>query len=118
MEAKRPQAVKATRAFDSAYGFSFAIALGLVLFIAGLVITVFLNEGGFGVGLIFGVPLLIAGLLVPLVMMSGVFARHDVDGECPNCGTHIKTSDTTMGLECPGCHQQVLVREEQFHKTE
>ncbi|HEY0006964.1 MAG TPA: hypothetical protein VGB17_19445 [Pyrinomonadaceae bacterium] len=118
MEAKRPQSIKPPRSFDSAYGFSFSIALGLLLFIAGLVLTVFINDGNFGVGLVFGIPLLIVGLLVPLVMMRDVFSRHEVDGECPVCGTHLKTSDSTIRLECPGCHQQVLVREAQFHRTE
>ena len=78
MEAKRQQAIKGPRNFDSAYGFSFAIALGLILFIAGLIITVFLSEGGFATGLVFGIPLLIAGLVVTLFMMRDVFARHDV----------------------------------------
>ncbi len=43
------------RTFDSAYGFSFAIAIGLALFIAGLVVTLTVGEGT-STGLIFGVP--------------------------------------------------------------
>jgi len=46
------------RTFDSAYGFSFSIAVGLVLFIAGLVISLTLSDGT-SIGLIFGIPLLV-----------------------------------------------------------
>jgi len=42
-----PQAkeTKPRRTLDSAYGFSFAIAVGLALFIAGLVVTLTVGEG-------------------------------------------------------------------------
>jgi predicted RNA-binding Zn-ribbon protein involved in translation (DUF1610 family) len=102
---------------DGAYGFSFGIALGLILFIAGLVVSLYLG-GGSPIGLVYGIPLLIAGLVVPLIMMRDVFARHDVDGDCPECGVHITTSDSNVGLECPRCHKPLLIREAQFHKTE
>ena len=39
MDVNRPEAAKQTRTFDSAYSFSFSIAVGLVLFIGGLVIS-------------------------------------------------------------------------------
>jgi len=60
MESQKPAKPKTGRTFDSAYGFSFSIALGLLLFIAGLVISLTLGRGA-GIGLIFGIPLLIAG---------------------------------------------------------
>src|SRR5204863_6840598 len=44
---------KAGKKLDSAYGFSFAIALGLILFIAGLMISLMLGFGeGNSIGLI------------------------------------------------------------------
>ena len=43
MEAKRTEAVKPGRTFDGAYGFSFSIALGLALFIGGLVVSLTLG---------------------------------------------------------------------------
>src|SRR5439155_10115327 len=58
---------KSGRTFDSAYGFSFSIAVGLALFIAGLVISLTLGEGT-SIGLIFGIPLLVAGLVIPVFM--------------------------------------------------
>ena len=54
--------LKPAKTFDSAYGFSFSIAVGLILFIAGLVISLTLSDGT-KIGLIFGIPLLIAGLV-------------------------------------------------------
>ena len=54
---------KPAKTFDSAYGFSFSIAVGLILFIAGLVISLTLSDGT-KIGLIFGIPLLIAGLVL------------------------------------------------------
>jgi hypothetical protein len=51
---------KPRRTFDSAYGFSFSIAVGLVLFITGLIISLTVGQGT-SIGLIFGVPLLVAG---------------------------------------------------------
>ena len=55
---------KPAKTFDSAYGFSFSIAVGLILFIAGLVISLTLSDGT-KIGLIFGIPLLIAGPCFP-----------------------------------------------------
>jgi predicted RNA-binding Zn-ribbon protein involved in translation (DUF1610 family) len=95
---------------DPAYGFSVSIAIGLLLFIAGLVVSLTLG-GDTGVGLIFGIPLLIAGLAVPLFMAREHFTRNDVEGTCPNCGTHIKTSDSTLKLECPKCQKVIAVRD-------
>ena len=111
MEAKRQQAIKGPRNFDSAYGFSFAIALGLILFIAGLIITVFLSEGGFATGLVFGIPLLIAGLVLPVFMMRDLFHHNEVNGACPFCDAPIKTSDATIRLNCPSCKRLIEVRE-------
>jgi len=63
MEAKKAAVPEGSRrTFDSAYGFSFSIAIGLLLFIAGLIISLSLGGSG-GIGLIFGIPLLVAGLV-------------------------------------------------------
>src|SRR3990172_148371 len=98
---------KPKRTFDSAYSFSFAIALGLILFVAGLVIRVGLGDGT-SIGLIFGIPLLIAGLILPLIMMRDLFKRNEVSGVCPYCSVPIKTSDATIRLECPACGRLIL----------
>jgi predicted RNA-binding Zn-ribbon protein involved in translation (DUF1610 family) len=116
MSAKEP-ATKSARTFDSAYSFSFAIALGLILFIAGLLISLTLGEGT-SIGLIFGVPLLIAGLVLPLIMMRDLFSRNDVDGPCPYCGAPIKTSDATIRLECPACQRLVIVKDMKLYQAE
>lgn len=116
MEVKRPAPVKTGRTFDGAYGFSFAIGLGLILFIGGLVLSLTLGEGS-GAGLLFGIPLLLAGLILPLFMMRDIFAGHSVEGACPSCGTSIKTSDATIKLNCPGCDKQLLVQDTKFVLT-
>src|SRR5215813_11153368 len=108
MDPKRSEADKPERTFDSAYTFSFAIAIGLILFIAGLVISLTLGEGT-SLGLIFGIPLLVAGILVPLVMMRDLFTRGEISEPCPYCGTTIKTSDSTLRLQCPSCKGIVVV---------
>ncbi len=113
MEVKRPASVKTGRTFDGAYGFSFAIGLGLILFIGGLVLSLTLGEGS-GAGLLFGIPLLLAGLILPLFMMRDIFGGHSVEGACPSCGTSIKTSDATIKLNCPGCDKQLLVQDTKF----
>ena len=116
MSAKEPTS-KSGRTPDSAYSFSFAIALGLLLFIAGLVISLTLGEGT-SIGLIFGIPLLLAGLILPLFMMRSLFTKNDVAGACPYCGAPIGTSDATIRLECPACKRLVMVREEKFYQAE
>ena len=113
MEVKRSTSVKAGRTFDGAYGFSFAIGLGLVLFIGGLVLSLTLNDGS-GAGLLLGIPLLLAGLILPLFMMRDIFAGHSVEGTCPACGTSIKTTDSTIRLNCPGCDKHLLVQDTKF----
>jgi predicted RNA-binding Zn-ribbon protein involved in translation (DUF1610 family) len=102
--------VKPNRGFDSAFSFSFAIGIGLILFIAGLVLSLTLGEGT-SIGLIFGIPLLIAGLVLPLIMMRGMFTQNEVKGDCPYCSTQIKTSDATIRLRCPSCGKDVVVRD-------
>ncbi len=97
------------RTFDSAYGFSFAIAIGLALFIAGLVVTLTAGEGT-SAGLIFGVPLIFAGLVIPLFMMRDLFRTSEIKKPCPGCGETIKTSDATLQLRCPSCHKVINVR--------
>jgi predicted RNA-binding Zn-ribbon protein involved in translation (DUF1610 family) len=109
MAAERHHTTKAGRTFDSAYSFSFSIAVGLVLFIAGLIISLtFGNENT--IGLIFGIPLLIAGLVLPLIMMRGLFTKNELSDVCPYCSVPIKTAETTFRLECPACGRVSAVR--------
>jgi predicted RNA-binding Zn-ribbon protein involved in translation (DUF1610 family) len=110
MESETQGRVKAGRGFDSAYSFSFAIAIGLVLFIGGLVISLTLGEGT-SIGLIFGIPMLIAGLVLPLIMMRDMFTQNDVKGACPHCSAQIRTSDATIRLRCDACGKEVAVRD-------
>lgn len=110
MDANRPDAAKSGRTFDSAYSFSFSIAIGLVLFIAGLVISLTFGQSA-TIGLIFGIPLLIAGLVLPIFMMRDLFQRNEINGVCPYCGAPIKTSDATIRLNCPSCKRLIEVRE-------
>ncbi len=117
MEAKPDEAPKPERTFDSAYGFSFAIAVGLVLFIAGLIIALTVGEGT-SIGLIFGIPLLIAGLILPVFMMRDLFKGNEISAPCPGCGTPIRTSDATLHLTCPTCDRLVTVRDEKFFLAE
>ena len=110
MDSDRTDVAKTGRTFDSAYSFSFSIVIGLVLFIAGLVISLTLGQGA-TIGLIFGIPLLIAGLVLPIFMMRDLFQHHVVDGACPFCSAPIKTSDATIRLNCPSCKRLIEVRE-------
>src|SRR5687767_6742141 len=117
MSTEEPATAKPEKTFDSAYGFSFAIAIGLILFIAGLVISLTLGQGT-SIGLIFGIPLLIAGLAVPLIMMRDQFKHSDVAGPCPYCAAPIKTSDATIRLECPACHGLIVVKEMKMYRAD
>ena len=117
MSANEPATGKPRRTPDSAFSFSFAIAIGLILFIAGLIISLTLGDGS-SVALIFGIPLLLAGLVVPLILMRGFFRQTEVSGPCPYCGAAIKTSDATIRLECPGCHGVIGVRDEKLYAVE
>ena len=108
---------KTGRKFDSAYGFSFSIALGLVLFIAGLIISLNLNESTV-LGLVFGIPLLVLGLALPLFMMRDVLKRNEINGDCPYCATPIKTSDATLRLNCPSCNRVIAVRDARLEAAE
>ena len=109
MDTKRPDVAKSGRTFDSAYSFSFSVAIGLVLFIAGLVISLTLGQGA-TIGLIFGIPLLIAGLVLPVFMMRDLFHHNEINGVCPFCSAPIKTSDATIRLNCPACRRLIEVR--------
>ncbi len=113
MAEKTTETAKNRRSFDGAYGFSFSIAIGLVLFITGLFVSLTLGGGG-GLGLIFGIPLLAAGLIIPVFMMRDLFKTSEIQEPCPNCGQTIKTSDATMQLRCPGCQKVIDVREEKL----
>jgi endogenous inhibitor of DNA gyrase (YacG/DUF329 family) len=117
MSANEPATPKPGKTLDSAYTFSVAIAIGLILFIAGLVISLTLGNGSV-LGLIFGIPLLLAGLIVPLIMMRGFFTQHEVTGPCPHCSAPIKTLDSTIQLQCPTCQGVVAVREEKLYPVE
>jgi hypothetical protein len=117
MSANEPATTKPNRGPDSAFTFSFAVAIGLVLFIAGLVISLTLGSGS-SLGLIFGVPLLFAGLIVPLIMMRGFFKQNEVTGACPHCSAPIKTLDSTIRLQCPACQGVVGVRDDALYKVE
>ncbi|HZE62803.1 MAG TPA: hypothetical protein VE056_02950 [Pyrinomonadaceae bacterium] len=117
MSTKEPTAQKRSRTFDSAYIFSFAIALGLILFIAGLIISLTLGNGT-SIGLIFGIPLLVAGLILPLFMMRDLFKQNEVSGPCPYCDAPIRTSDATLSLMCPNCKNVVMVRDMKLCRSE
>jgi endogenous inhibitor of DNA gyrase (YacG/DUF329 family) len=117
MNQDRPEVAKSGRTFDSAYSFSFSITLGLVLFIAGLVISLTFGQSA-TIGLIFGIPLLLAGLFLPVFMMRDLFHRNEVGGACPYCGAPIKTSDATIRLNCPSCKRVIEVREESLHRSD
>src|SRR5882762_4984401 len=117
MSADEPANPKPVKTLDSAYTFSVAIGIGLVLFIAGLVISLTLGNGSV-LGLIFGIPLLLAGLIVPLIMMRGFFTQNEVTGPCPHCSAPIKTLDSTIQLQCPTCQGVVAVREEKLYPME
>ena len=108
---------KTGRTFDSAYGFSFSIAVGLALFIAGLVISLTLGEGT-SIGLIFGIPLLVAGLVTPVFMMRDLFKTNEIKAPCPNCGATIRTSDATLQLRCTNCQRVINLREEKLYLGE
>jgi predicted RNA-binding Zn-ribbon protein involved in translation (DUF1610 family) len=113
MAEETTEPVKRGKTFDSAYGFSFSIAVGLVLFIAGLVISLTLGEGT-SIGLIFGIPLLVAGLIIPVFMMRDLFRPNVINAPCPNCGATIKTSDATLQLRCTSCHKVIDVRDKEL----
>lgn len=116
MDANQPEVAKSGRTFDSAYSFSFSIAVGLLLFIAGLVISLTVGQSA-SIGLIFGIPLLIAGLVLPLIMMRDVLHHNEVSGDCPYCGFQIKTSDATLRLNCPSCKNLIEVRDFTLQKS-
>ncbi len=117
METNRHDVAKSGRTFDSAYSFSFSIAIGLMLFIAGLVISLTFGQSA-TIGLIFGIPLLLAGLVLPLFMMRDLFHHNEVAGVCPYCAAPIKTSDATIRLNCPSCKRLIEVRETALHRSE
>jgi len=117
MAEETTQKPKTGRTFDSAYGFSFSIAVGLALFIAGLVISLTLSDGT-SIGLIFGIPLLLAGLVIPIFMMRDLFKTNEINAPCPNCGTTIRTSDATLRLKCPGCSKVIDIRDEKLFLAE
>ena len=117
MSSQEMHSPKPVKRFDSAYGFSFAIAIGLILFIGGLIVSLTLGQGS-TIGLVFGIPLLLAGLIVPLLMMRGQFRQTDISAACPYCGAVVKTSDSAIRLECPACSQLVVVRDGALYRMD
>ena len=111
------RAAKPRRTFDSAYGFSFSVAVGLVLFIAGLIISLTVGQGT-SIGLIFGIPLLVAGLIIPMIMMRDLFVTAEIREPCPNCGATVRTSDATLQLRCDSCQKVINVRDRQLFLAE
>ena len=111
------EAAKPRRTFDSAYGFSFSVAVGLILFIAGLIISLTVGQGT-SIGLIFGIPLLVAGLIIPMIMMRDLFVTVEIREPCPNCGATIRTSDATLQLRCDSCQKVINVRDRQLFLAE
>ena len=107
------QRPRTKRTFDTAYGFSFSVLVGLALFISGLIIALTVGEGT-NLGLIFGLPLLVAGLVIPLFMMRDLFKSNEIKAPCPNCGATIRTSDATLQLRCPNCQKVIDVRDGQL----
>ena len=117
MEANKTVEPGSRRSFDGAYSFSLSIALGLVLFIGGLVISLTIG-GGTNTGLIFGIPLLVAGLVIPIFMMRGLFKTTEIKEPCPKCGATIRTSDATLQLRCQVCGSVLDVRNEKLFLAE
>jgi hypothetical protein len=117
MAEETTQAGKPRRTFDSAYGFSFSVAVGLILFITGLIISLTVGQGT-SIGLIFGIPLLVAGLIIPMFMIRDLFVTAEVKEPCPNCGATIRTSDATLQLRCENCQKIINVREKRLYLGE
>jgi hypothetical protein len=111
------QVAKPRRTFDSAYGFSFSVAVGLILFITGLIISLTVGQGT-SLGLIFGIPLLAAGLIIPMFMIRDLFVTAELKEPCPNCGAPIRTSDATLQLRCESCQKVINVRERRLYLGE
>jgi hypothetical protein len=117
MEANKTVEPGSRRTFDGAYGFSFSIAVGLVLFIGGLIVSLTLGQGT-NLGLIFGIPLVMAGLIIPIFMMRDLFKTTEIKGPCPKCGATIRTSDATLQLRCQGCQSVINIRDEKLFLAE
>jgi hypothetical protein len=113
MAEETTQRAKPRRTFDSAYGFSFSVAVGLALFISGLIISLTVG-GGTSLGLIFGIPLLVAGLIIPVFMLRDLFTTNEIKAPCPNCGATVRTSDATLQLRCQSCQRVIDVRDKQL----
>src|SRR3979411_3340235 len=113
MAEKQIENAGSRRAFDSSFGFSFSIAIGLLLFIAGLIISLTLGGAG-SIGLIFGIPLLMAGLIIPLFMMRDLFKTRDIQTPSTKGVQTTKTSDATLQLRCHGFQKVFELREEKL----
>jgi len=117
MDTKHTATIQGGRSMDGGYGFSLSIGIGLILFLAGLVVAIFFGDEN-GTGLLFGIPLILAGVILPFMMMRSHFSSHEISAPCPACGTTIKTSDHTLQLDCPECGKTVLNEYGEIHLSE
>lgn len=84
----------------------FSVALGLLLILGGLFIILSFSEGsGWLRG--FGVPLIIGGLFAPHLAMR--LMRNEICGPCPYCCSPVRTFDSALNVNCPDCHQRIVV---------
>ena len=86
MDDKRLDERKPSRTFDSAYSFSFAIAIGLILFIAGLVVSLTLG-GGTMVGKLLSISPRSGNFSTELILMTGLSIPLRI-GSATGCGTN------------------------------
>ncbi len=95
----------------------FSVALGMLLILGGLFIILFFSEGTGSVP-VFGVPLIIGGLFTPHLAMRFFLIRNEICGPCPYCWSPVKTSDSALTVNCPDCHQRIVVRDRRLYRTE
>jgi DNA-directed RNA polymerase subunit RPC12/RpoP len=118
MEEKKDTVASRTgRTLQEVHLIMFSVALGLLLILGGLFIILFFNEGT-GPGRVFGVPLIIGGLFAPHLAMRLFLSGHEISGPCPYCWSPVKTSDSALNLNCPDCHQRIVVRDRRLYRTE
>jgi DNA-directed RNA polymerase subunit RPC12/RpoP len=113
-EKKYTGALRTARTFQEVNLILFSVGLGLLLILGGFFIILFSNEET-GSEHVFGVPLIIVGLFAPHLAMR---LRNEISGPCPYCWSPVKTSDSTLKLNCPACHQRIVVRDTRLYRTE
>ena len=62
------------RSFDGSYRFTVSAILGLFLFVAGIVISVYM-DAIIPFGVLIGVPIAILGLLIPILMNYNILSE-------------------------------------------